>query len=101
MLFGGVVERRFERIRVFLNVEDLGDVRQTKWDPLVRPSEAGDGRWTVDAWGPLEGRVFNGDLRVEFRAERLTREAVGDCGIAETSSLEFSALLPGAFGLID
>jgi outer membrane receptor for ferrienterochelin and colicins len=25
-----------------------------------------DGRWTVDAWAPLEGRVINGGLRVSF-----------------------------------
>jgi outer membrane receptor for ferrienterochelin and colicins len=66
VLFGGLVERRFGRIRVFLNVEDLGDVRQTKWDPLVRPSQAVDGRWTVDAWAPLDGRVINGGVRIAF-----------------------------------
>jgi len=66
VLFGGLVERRFGRVRVFLNVEDLGDVRQTKRDPLLRPSPAVDGRWTVDAWAPLDGRVFNGGVRVAF-----------------------------------
>ena len=66
VLFGGLVERRFGRVRVFLNVEDLGNVRQTKWDPLIRPSQAVDGRWTVDAWAPLDGRVFNGGVRVAF-----------------------------------
>ena len=25
-----------------------------------------DGRWTVDAWAPLEGRTINGGLRVSF-----------------------------------
>jgi iron complex outermembrane receptor protein len=66
VLFGALIERRFGKIRAFLNVEDLGDVRQTKWDPLVRPSRAIDGRWTVDAWAPLDGRVLNGGLRVAF-----------------------------------
>jgi outer membrane receptor for ferrienterochelin and colicins len=66
LLFGGLVERRFGRVRVFLNVEDLGNVRQTKWDSLIRPSQAVDGRWTVDAWAPLDGRVFNGGVRVAF-----------------------------------
>jgi outer membrane receptor for ferrienterochelin and colicins len=27
---------------------------------------AADRRWTVDAWAPLDGRVFNGGLRVSF-----------------------------------
>jgi len=66
VLFGGLVERRFGRIRLFLNVEDLGDVRQTKWDSLVRPFQAVDGRWTVDGWAPLDGRVFNGGIRIAF-----------------------------------
>ena len=66
VLFGGLVERRFGFLRVFVNVENLAGVRQTTWDPLVRPSQAVDGRWTVDAWAPLDGRVFNGGVRVQF-----------------------------------
>jgi outer membrane receptor for ferrienterochelin and colicins len=66
VLFGGLVERRFGRVRLFLNAENLGGVRQTQWDPLVRPSRAVDGRWTVDAWAPLDGRVINGGIRLGF-----------------------------------
>ena len=48
--------------RVFINVENLGDVRQTLEDSLVRPVRGGfDGRWTVDPWVPLEGRTVNGE----------------------------------------
>jgi hypothetical protein len=28
--------------------------------------DAIDGRWTVDAWAPLDGRVVNGGVRVQF-----------------------------------
>jgi outer membrane receptor for ferrienterochelin and colicins len=63
---GLLVERQFGRFRAFVNGEDLNDVRQTKWDPLVRPSRASDGRWTVDGWAPLEGRNVNGGLRLRF-----------------------------------
>jgi iron complex outermembrane receptor protein len=66
VLFGGLVERRIRRVRLFVNVENLGGVRQTRWDPLIRPSQATDGRWTVDAWAPLDGRVLNGGIRVAF-----------------------------------
>jgi len=66
LLFGGLVERRIGRLRLFLNVENLADVRQTKDDPLVLPARRADGRWTVDAWAPLDGRVWNGGLRVAF-----------------------------------
>ena len=66
LLFGGLFERRFGAARVFVNVENLADVRQTKYDPLIRPTRLPDGRWTVEAWGPLDGRVWNGGLRVSF-----------------------------------
>jgi outer membrane receptor for ferrienterochelin and colicins len=66
VVFGGLVERRFGRLRLFVNAENLGDVRQTRWDPLVRLEQAADGRWTVDAWAPLDGRVINGGVRVSF-----------------------------------
>ena len=66
VLFGGLVERRFGRFRLFVNAENLGGVRQTRFDPLVRPFQAADGRWTVDAWAPLDGRVINGGVRIAF-----------------------------------
>ena len=66
VLFGGLFERRFGRARLFVNVENLADVRQTKYDPLIRPTRLPDGRWTVDAWAPLDGRVWNGGVRVAW-----------------------------------
>jgi iron complex outermembrane receptor protein len=63
---GMLVERRLGRWRVFLNAENLTGVRLTRWDSLLRPAQGPDGRWTVDAWAPLDGRVFNGGVRLEF-----------------------------------
>lgn len=63
LLWGSVAEWRVGRARLFVNVENLSDVRQTKHDPLVRPSRGPLGTWTVDAWGPLEGRIVNGGIR--------------------------------------
>lgn len=65
-VFGGLVERRFGRFRLFVNAENLANVRQTGWNPLIRPLRAADGRWTVDAWAPLDGRVMNGGIRAQF-----------------------------------
>lgn len=65
-LFGVLVERRFGRARLFLNSENLGDIRQTRFDRLVRPAREPGGGWTVDAWAPLDGRVFNGGVRIVF-----------------------------------
>jgi len=66
VILGLLAERQFGRLRLFINGENLTGVRQTRWDPLIRPSRAGDGRWTVDAWAPLEGRNVNGGLRLRF-----------------------------------
>ena len=65
-LIGVMAERQFGAIRLFINGENLTDVHQTRWEPLVRPHRAPDGRWTVDAWAPLEGRNINGGVRVRF-----------------------------------
>ncbi len=65
-ILGLLVERKVGPVRLFLNGENLTGVRQTKFDPLVLPSQAVDGRWTVDAWAPLDGRTFNGGVRVAF-----------------------------------
>ncbi|MFK7955582.1 MAG: TonB-dependent receptor plug domain-containing protein [Lysobacterales bacterium] len=62
-LLGEIVLGRY---RLFLNLENLLDVRQTKDDPLVLPSRALDGRWTVDAWSPLEGFIANVGVRVSL-----------------------------------
>ncbi len=65
-LFGMLVERRFGPLRVFVNAENLANVRQTKYDRLLRPQRSFDGQWTVDEWAPLDGRVINGGLRFSF-----------------------------------
>jgi len=63
---GFLAERRIGPIRLFLNAENLANVRQTRSDSLLRPDRGVDGRWTVDAWAPLDGRVFNGGIRFQF-----------------------------------
>jgi outer membrane receptor for ferrienterochelin and colicins len=65
-IFGVLAERKVGPVKVFINAENLTNTRQTKFDPLVRPSQAVDGRWTVDAWAPLDGRTFNGGIRYAF-----------------------------------
>jgi iron complex outermembrane receptor protein len=65
-IVGLLAERQLGRFRLFVNGENLTGVRQTRWDPLIRPTRAADGRWTVDAWAPLEGRTINGGVRLGF-----------------------------------
>jgi outer membrane receptor for ferrienterochelin and colicins len=65
-VFGVLAEKRVGSVRIFINGENLGNVRQTTYEPLVRRVRNFDGRWTVDAWAPIEGRVFNAGLRWSF-----------------------------------
>jgi iron complex outermembrane receptor protein len=66
VVLGLLGERQLGHFRLFINGENLTGVRQTRWQPLIRPNRAADGRWTVDAWAPLEGRNINGGLRLQF-----------------------------------
>jgi outer membrane cobalamin receptor len=58
--------RQFGRLEVVANFENFLDVRQTKTDPLVRPTPTTGGRWTTDAWAPLEGFMANAAIRYRW-----------------------------------
>jgi len=62
-LLGEIIRGRYS---FFLNLENLLNVRQTRDDLLVRPNRTPDGRWTVDAWAPLQGFVANAGIRVRL-----------------------------------
>ena len=62
-LLGEIVLGRY---RLFLNLENLLDVRQTKEDSLLRQTRAPGGLWTVDAWEPLEGFIANAGIRISL-----------------------------------
>jgi iron complex outermembrane receptor protein len=49
---------------VFLNAENLLNVRLSDYQPLARPNPGPGGRWTVDAWAPLEGSMINLGMRL-------------------------------------
>ncbi len=61
-----LLSKRFGRVTLFANGEDLTNVRQTRWDPLLLPSPGPGGRWTTDQWAPLEGRVVRVGARLGF-----------------------------------
>ncbi|MEQ1856561.1 MAG: TonB-dependent receptor [Longimicrobiales bacterium] len=66
VVVGFLIERRLGRARVFLNAENVLDTRQTGYDRLLLPAQSLDGRWITDVWAPLEGRVFNGGVRLDW-----------------------------------
>lgn len=65
-IVGFLVDRRIGGVRLFLNLENILDTRQTAFDPLLRPVQTPDGRWVTDVWGPLEGRSVNGGVWITF-----------------------------------
>lgn len=69
LMFGVLVQRQIGPVSVFLNGENLTDRRMTRFQPLLLPARAPDGRWTTDAWGPLDGRVINLGFRWRFSGE--------------------------------
>jgi len=66
LILGLLAERRIGRARAFINLENLLDVRQTRYDPLVLPARSAEERWTTDVWAPLEGRVINAGVRLDL-----------------------------------
>ena len=70
MIVGLMGERAFATrggiARVFLNLENLTNVRQTRFDPLLLPTRGPGGRWGTDAWTELTGFTMNGGLRLAF-----------------------------------
>ncbi len=54
------------KVSLFANAENLLNIRQSRYDPLPLPQRAADGRWTVDAWAPLEGFILNAGVRLRF-----------------------------------
>lgn len=61
-----LAELRFGEFGVFVNAINLTDVRQTHYDPLLRPVPGPGGNPITDAWAPLAGRVFNIGIRSEL-----------------------------------
>jgi outer membrane receptor for ferrienterochelin and colicins len=58
------MKRLGSRATVFLNAENLLNVRLSNYQPLVRPAPGPGGRWTVDAWAPMEGSMINLGVRL-------------------------------------
>lgn len=61
--FGLLASQQLGRANVYVNLENLTNVRQTRFDPLRRASAGEGGRRTVDAWAPLDGRLLNAGVR--------------------------------------
>ncbi|MGH8137822.1 MAG: TonB-dependent receptor plug domain-containing protein [Steroidobacteraceae bacterium] len=61
-----LAELRIGEVAVFVNAINLADVRQTHYEPLIRPSPGPGGNPITDVWAPLDGRTFNIGIRAEL-----------------------------------
>ena len=64
--FNILAELRFEGVALFMNALNITDVRQTHYDPLIRPSPGPGGDPITEVWAPLGGRTFNLGIRAEL-----------------------------------
>lgn len=60
------ISTRAGTARLFLNLENLTNVRQTRDERLVLPVRGAGGRWTTDAWTDLAGFTVNGGVRFQW-----------------------------------
>jgi iron complex outermembrane receptor protein len=59
-------EIRIGRMSIFFNAINLANVRQTRFEPLVRPSPGLGGNPITELWAPLGGRTFNLGFRADM-----------------------------------
>lgn len=62
--FAAMIERKFKFGSLVLNCENIGDYRQSRYEPLV----SGTSKSPVfkSIWGPVEGRVINLSLKISI-----------------------------------
>ena len=63
--FNALAEVHFSRVSIFVNATNLANVRQTRFDPLIRPTPGLGGTPITEVWAPLEGRTFNLGFRID------------------------------------
>jgi outer membrane receptor for ferrienterochelin and colicins len=63
---GILSSKQVGRLMIYLNLENLTNVRQTHFDPFLRVTPGEGGRRTVDEWAPLEGRSANAGMRIRL-----------------------------------
>lgn len=59
-------EKTFGKVSLFINAENILNVRQTRKEPLVRPERTPNGQWTTGIWSRNDGFIVNGGVRVKL-----------------------------------
>jgi outer membrane receptor for ferrienterochelin and colicins len=53
-------------LSIFINAINLTNVRQTRFEPLLRTSPGLGGTPITPVWAPLDGRTFNIGIRTDL-----------------------------------
>jgi hypothetical protein len=61
-----LVSKGVGKSELYVSGQNLTNVRQTQWDPLLLPGPGDEFRWTTPVWAPLVGRVVNAGIRLGF-----------------------------------
>ena len=64
LLVGALIEKSWKHFSVFLNGEDLNNIRQTDWAPVYTGTPTNP--TFKDIYAPLEGRTINGGIKVSL-----------------------------------
>ena len=63
-LVGFFGEKTFGKFSLFINAENITDVKQSNYGPVVFPPFSNP--IFAEVWAPLEGRVLNGGIKLRF-----------------------------------
>jgi iron complex outermembrane receptor protein len=63
---GVLAEARLGRVAIFFNAENLTNIRQSRYDSLLRQTPLPTGERTIDLWSPIAGRIFNIGVRAKL-----------------------------------
>ena len=63
-LMGALIEKSWNHFSLFLNGEDLNNVKQTDWGAIYTGTMTNPA--FKDVYAPLEGRTINGGIKVKL-----------------------------------
>ncbi len=63
-IFGALIERTWKHFSLFINSEDLNDIRQTKWGSIYTGTF--DNPVFKDIYAPLDGITLNGGIKIKW-----------------------------------
>ena len=65
-MLGLIFQKNLGNLQIIINGENILDVRQTKYDPLILGNPWSGPVRALPVWGPIEGRTWNLALRLSL-----------------------------------